>query len=172
MTDSTPLTPGSGPIEARENADNSYKTNARSDSMFTPAYARASSAYKLVNAETSVQSANAHHLVHLLYEELLQNLANARGSIARNDIPGKGVAIGRAVRVLDEGLKAGLNLSQGGDLAKNLSNLYDYCCRQLTMANLKNDEALLVEVKNLIEPIASAWRDIAPQANQMGGRNA
>lgn len=132
--------------------------------MFTPAYARASSAYKRVGVETSVQNANPHHLVHLLFEELLQSLSNARGALARQQIAEKGAAIGKAVRILDEGLKAGLNAERGGELAGNLSRLYDYCINQLTRANARNDDDLLVEVRTLIEPIAQAWRDINPNS--------
>ena len=130
--------------------------------MFTPAYARASSAYKRVGVETSVQNANPHHLVHLLFEELLQSLSNARGSLARSQIAEKGAAIGKAVRILDEGLKAALDVEQGGELAANLSRLYDYCIIQLTYANARNDDALLHEVRTLIEPVAQAWREINP----------
>ena len=132
--------------------------------MFTPAYARASSAYKRVGVETSVQNANPHHLVHLLFEELLQSLSNARGSMARKQIAEKGAAIGKAVRILDEGLKAALDVEQGGELAENLSRLYDYCIIQLTRANVRNDDDLLQEVRSLIEPVAQAWRDINPDA--------
>lgn len=130
--------------------------------MFTPAYARASSAYKRVGVETSVQNANPHHLVHLLFEELLQSISNARGSMARQQIAEKGAAIGKAVRILDEGLKAALDVEQGGELAENLSRLYDYCIVQLTYANARNDDDLLQEVRSLIEPVAQAWRDINP----------
>lgn len=133
--------------------------------MFTPAYARASSAYKRVGVETSVQNANPHHLVHLLFEELLQTLAAARGALARNQIAEKGIAIGKAVRILDEGLKAGLNRSQGGELAENLWHLYEYCIVQLTRANARNDDAILREVRSLIEPLAQAWQQIEPAAS-------
>jgi len=140
--------------------------------MFTPAYARASSAYKIVSAETSVQNANPHYLVHLLYEELLQSLARARGALARNDISAKGAAIGHAVSIIDNGLKAGLNLAQGGELAQNLSRLYDYCTMQLTRANAQNSDAMLQEVKGLIEPVAQAWREISPSAQASAQKGA
>lgn len=130
--------------------------------MFTPAYARASSAYKRVGVETSVQNASPHHLVHLLFEELLQSLSAARGALARQQIAEKGAAIGKAVRILDEGLRAGLNLKQGGELAGNLDRLYEYCIAQLTRANARNDDALLLEVRTLVEPLAEAWQQIKP----------
>ena len=57
--------------------------------MFTPVYSRASSAYRRVGADTAVPGADSHHLVHLLFEELLQSIANARGALARKQIPEK-----------------------------------------------------------------------------------
>ena len=128
--------------------------------MFTSVSSRAASAYKRVAAETSVQGASPHQLVGLLFDALLQSIANARGAMDRNDIATKGAAIGKAVRIIEEGLKAGLNLEQGGELAVNLRGLYGYSVQRLTHANLHNDPAALVEVAQLIEPLADAWKHI------------
>ena len=103
--------------------------------------------------------------MHLLFEELLQSLSAARGALARQQIAEKGAAIGKAVRILDEGLRAGLNLKQGGELAGNLDRLYEYCIAQLTRANARNDDALLLEVRTLVEPLALAWQQIKPGAS-------
>ena len=126
--------------------------------MFTSASSRAANAYKRVAAETSVQGANPHSLVELLFDALLQSLATARGAIARSDVVTKGQAISKAVRIIEEGLKAGLNVRDGGDLAQNLLALYDYSIGRLTLANLRNDASLLEEVSGLIEPVASSWK--------------
>jgi flagellar protein FliS len=139
--------------------------------MFTPAYARASSAYKRVGVDTSVPAADPHQLVHLLFQELLQSISNARGSLARKQIAEKGASIGRAVRILEEGLKASLNIAGGGELAENLSNLYDYCVVQLTKANAFNDDALLVEVRGLIETVAQSWQEISPKGAGASNRS-
>ena len=133
--------------------------------MFTPVHSRASSAYRRVGADTAVPGADSHHLVHLLFEELLQSIANARGAMARKQIPEKCASIGRAVSILDEGLKGGLNMSAGGELAESLNSLYDYCILQLTKANALNDESLLVEVRALLEPLAQAWQEIRPEVS-------
>jgi len=133
--------------------------------MFTPVHSRASSAYRRVGADTSVPGADSHHLVHLLFEELLQSIANARGAMARKQIPEKCASIGRAVGILDEGLKGGLNMSAGGELAESLNSLYDYCILQLTKANALNDETLLVEVRALLEPLAQAWQEIRSEVS-------
>lgn len=128
--------------------------------MFTSVNSRAASAYKRVSAETSVQGADPHQLVGLLFEALLQSIAQARGAMARNEVLPKGAAIGKAVRILEEGLKAGLNLREGGEIATNLRQLYDYSILRLTQANLRNDEKALEEVARLIEPVAESWKQI------------
>lgn len=126
--------------------------------MFTSVNSRAASAYRRVAAETAVQGADPHQLVGLLFDALLQSIANARGAMARGDIPAKGAALGKAVRIIEEGLKAGLNLQQGGEIAANLHQLYGYSVLRLTQANLRNDIAALEEVVRLIEPVAESWK--------------
>jgi flagellar protein FliS len=128
--------------------------------MFTSVTTRAASAYKRVGIETSVDGADSHQLINLLFDAVLQTIGAAREAMGRKDIATKGQAICKAVRILDEGLKGALNEESGGEIARNLSSLYDYCCTRLTLANLNNDDALLVEVQRLIEPVASAWKQI------------
>ena len=60
----------------------------------------------------------------------------------------------KAIRILDEGLNTALDREEGGELAVNLGTLYDYCIRRLTLANARNDDAMLLEVQRLIEPVA------------------
>lgn len=134
--------------------------------MFTSVNTRAASAYKRVAVETGVTSADPHQLVSMLFDALLQSVARARGAMERGDPAEKGQHIGKAVRLIEEGLKAGLNPAEGGDMAQNLGALYAYCVRRLTEANLRNDPKALNEVAQLIEPVAQAWQDIRAQALQ------
>lgn len=122
--------------------------------------------YHSVGVETGVVSANAHRLVAMLFDGLLGAIAQAQGAMARGDILGKGQAIGRAARIVEEGLKAGLNLSEGGRLAADLQDLYAYMTLRLTQANLHNDTERLEEVKRLVQPLRDAWESIGPQVNQ------
>lgn len=131
--------------------------------MFTSVNSRSASAYKRVGVETSVDQATPHQLVDMLFDALLQSIRVARGALERGDIAVKGEQIIKAVRILDEGLKPALNLEQGGELATNLHDLYDFCVLRLTQANLRNDDAALAEVIRVIEPLADGWK-------QMGGK--
>ena len=49
--------------------------------MFTPASARAASAYKNVGLETSLNGADAHGLVNLLFAALIQSLNAAQAAM-------------------------------------------------------------------------------------------
>lgn len=133
--------------------------------MFTSVNTRAASAYKRVAVESSIEAADPHQLVHMLFDALLQSMMRARGALERGDLAEKGTQIGKAVRIIEEGLKAGLDPA-GGEMTQNLGALYAYSVRRLTEANLRNDAAALAEVVGLIEPVAQAWQDIRSQALQ------
>lgn len=121
-----------------------------------------------------MQGADPHQLVGLLYDALLQAMNQARGAIERGEVETKGAALGKAVRILEEGLKAGLNLREGGELAHNLKGLYDFSVTRLTHANLRNDGAAVAQVVELIEPLAQSWQQIreAAIATPATGRGA
>lgn len=138
--------------------------------MFTSVNSRAAAAYKRVAADTGVQIADPHQLVSLLFDALLQSLHRARGAQEAGEVAAKGMAIGKAVRLLEEGLKAGLNMEQGGELAQNLRGMYSYCIVRLTHANLHNDAAALAEVSSLIEPVADSWQRIKGATPSTGPR--
>ena len=121
------------------------------------------SAYARVGAETSVNSASAHKLIELLFNGFMDQVALARGAMRARQIEAKGAAITRAARIVEEGLKAGLNLEAGGPLASDLDALYAYVAIRLLAANLRNDESALDECVRLIGPLRDAWVAIGPQ---------
>lgn len=138
--------------------------------MFTSVSMRSANTYKSVGMETSVTGANPHQLVSLLFDALQQSLLSAKGAILNGDIPAKGRSISRAVRILEEGLKAGLDAERGGNLAVNLRSLYDFCIFSLSEANLRNDVAMVDDVIRVIHPVADGWSqirtDVAVQSYQ------
>jgi flagellar protein FliS len=128
--------------------------------MYTSVKTRSAAAYKTVGLETSVANADPHALVRMLFDGLQQALGATLLAMKSKDIALKGKKIGAAVRILDEGLIASLNLEQGGELALNLKSLYEYCVMRLTVANARNDVAAVEEVIRLIEPVANSWKQI------------
>jgi flagellar secretion chaperone FliS len=128
--------------------------------MFSAYSPRPANAYQRINVETSMHTIDQHQLVSLLYEGVLNAIATARGAMARGDVVAKCNAISKALRILEEGLSTSLDKVDGGELAQNLSDLYEYCARQLVLANARNDDAGMQEVMRLIESIATSWTAI------------
>lgn len=124
--------------------------------MYTSVSAHAAASYR----QASATGASPHQIVALLFDALSQALHAAMDGIDRHDAEAKGRHIGRAVRLLDEGLKAGLDDAEGGELAANLRALYEYAIRRLTLANLTSDREILTEVNDLVAPVAQAWRQM------------
>lgn len=118
--------------------------------------------YQQVGVESQLAGASPHHLVTMLFDGFMEAIAQARGAMRSQDHALKGHAIGRAVRIIEEGLRAGLDMRAGGTLAKDLSDLYSYVTMRLTVANLRNDEAALDECQRLLQPLRDAWASIAP----------
>lgn len=140
--------------------------------MYTPVSSRAASAYRQVGVQSGIDGASPHMLIKMLFDGLVQSLNAARGSMQRGEVEEKGRHLGKAVRILEEGLKGGLNPAQGGELVVNLRALYDYCIKRLTLANLRNDVSLVEEVVELIAPVAQSWDQIGAgnnAASQGGG---
>ena len=131
--------------------------------------APAAAMYRNVNAITALEGASPHKLVSMLYQAVSAEIAAARGAMARGDIAEKGRAIGHAVRIVEEGLLAPLNLQAGGALAQNLSDLYQYIVHRLTMGNLKNDDAALADCAGLARSLSESWEAIAGAPESLPG---
>ncbi len=119
-------------------------------------------AYQQVGLESAVMSASPHQLVVMLFDGALSALVRARLFLEQEQMPQKGEALSKAINIIDNGLKAGLNMDVGGDLPVNLANLYDYMVRRLLHANLRNDVEAIAEVERLLANIAGAWKQIGP----------
>jgi flagellar secretion chaperone FliS len=118
---------------------------------------RALDAYSRLDVETGVMSASPQALVLMLFDGALKAIATARGEMHRHDSAAKGAAVSRAIGIIDDGLRASLDLSRGGEIARNLSALYEYMTLTLVNANARNDDALLEEVATLLRDLRGAW---------------
>jgi flagellar protein FliS len=129
-----------------------------------PSFNAQSNAYRQIGVTSAVDGANPHRLVAMLYDGLLESIAQARGALRSGNVELKCRSVSRAVRIVEEGLKGALDINSGGDLAANLNILYGYLSQRLTMANLHNDETMLQECANLVQPLRDAWMQIGVQS--------
>jgi len=119
---------------------------------------RASSAYTDIGLQTQVLGASPERLVTLLFDGALAAIARARLHMRQGDIEGRGLAISRAIDIVDSGLKASVDREAGGELAANLLAVYDLAIRNMMLANLNNDAARLDMAHGLLTDISDAWR--------------
>jgi hypothetical protein len=77
--------------------------------MFTPVSTRAASAYQRVGVETSINGADPHQLVVLLFDGLLDSLTKVSGAMVRGDIQEKSRYLNKSIQILEDGLRAVLN---------------------------------------------------------------
>jgi flagellar secretion chaperone FliS len=133
---------------------------ATSTSSRSPTAMPLSNLYARVGVETGVSSASPHQLVAMLFAGFFDAVAQAKGALRNGQMDVKC----RAARIVDEGLKASLDLASGGTLAADLADLYAYITLRLTQANLQSDALALDECLALMEPLRQAWTSITPIA--------
>lgn len=124
--------------------------------------------YTKVGIETGVASADPHLLIMMLFEGAITSIAVSRREMKLGHIATKGKAISKAIGII-EALNASLNKDAGGEIAVNLKALYEYMCKRLIDANLKNKPEALEEVGRLLSEIMRAWKAIGGQRNPAAG---
>lgn len=105
---------------------------------------------------TSIQSAGREKLLLLMYEGAIKFVKKAKIACENKDIAERGYNIGKAYDVILE-LMNTLDHKVGGDIAKNLEQLYMFMTDQLTKANVKGDPKPLEEVLKILEILHEGW---------------
>ncbi len=115
--------------------------------------------YGAVQVATGVATADSTTPILMLFDGLMESLAAARGHIEHGNTAEKSKALSRAGRIVI-GLQGALDFQQGGDLARNLDDLYGYVTRRLIHVNAYNDLQALEEVRGLMDEIREAWSSL------------
>lgn len=122
-------------------------------------------AYQSVSAHGRVAGADPHGLVLMLMDGALERLATVRGCLERGEIARKAQLLHSCITLITE-LRGCLNIPGGGELAHNLSDLYDYMLRLLLRANVESNIDCVREVSNLLAEIRGAWVAIGPEVRR------
>lgn len=118
-------------------------------------------AYAKIGVESAVMSASQQQLVTLLFDGALSALVRARLFMQDNNLEGKGLSLSKAINIIENGLKVGLDEESKDELTQNLIALYAYMVRRLLQANLRNEVSAVEEVEALLRDIADAWKEVA-----------
>lgn len=125
---------------------------------------KGANAYARVGLETGVVASSPHKLIVMLFDGALVAVRAAAVHMKAREIEKKGLAISKAIMIVENGLRASLDKEAGGQIAVNLDSLYDYIGRRLLTANLTNQPEILDEVHTLLADLKGAWEAIGGQS--------
>jgi flagellar protein FliS len=110
--------------------------------------------------ETQVVTANQGKLIVMLYDGAikflniaLENLQPKTYDVVNNNII-------KTQDIITE-LLLSLNMQEGGEISKNLFNLYLYFKKTLLEANIKKDPELINHVLKLLKDLREAWDKVS-----------
>lgn len=110
--------------------------------------------------KNDLEHLSREEIVVKLYQALRIRLQASIEEINDGNIAKKAEHLSRALAIVIE-LQASLDMEQGGEIAVNLNDLYDYLISDLMMANLKNDIQKINDALKVVEPLLEAWTEIA-----------
>jgi len=121
---------------------------------------KAAKAYLVTQVSTSSQG----DLLLMLYDTAIKHLTQAIEKMRAGDVAAKGILITKAISIISE-LQESLNKERGGDISKNLFNLYFFCNTRLLKANMQMNVEMVEEVITVISGLRQAFAQIMPSAD-------
>ena len=108
---------------------------------------------------TEIDDASPHKLIELTFKDLKKNLLIIRRKLDENKSIG-GLESAKAIAAF-EILKSSLNFENGGEIAKNLDQIYNYSLNQLHLVIKEDKEYELDSVISIISSLVDAWSSIS-----------
>lgn len=105
---------------------------------------------------TSVQSASREKLLLMLYEGAIRFTKLAIQAAEQKNIAERGMNIGRAYDIILE-LNNTLDHKVGGEISKNLEQLYMFITEQYTQANITGDPKHLRDALKILDTLYDGW---------------
>ena len=110
--------------------------------------------------KVQVMTSGGVRLVVLLYEGVIKFNRLAARAVRDGDINGRSNYINRSAAIINE-LQGALDMERGGEIARNLRDLYAYCLVRLMEANMNNSAARIEEVTALFTELKRGWEAVA-----------
>lgn len=108
--------------------------------------------------KTSIHTASKEQILLMLYQAAIKNCKKAMLAIEEGDVAKKGEYIGKLQDIIIE-LNNSLDFKVGGDVADELSSLYDYVLYSSTQANIKIDITLLDGCLDVLTTLYDGWSE-------------
>ena len=123
--------------------------------------------YSTVNIST----VDRGRLLLMLFDGCLKFLKQAKAGLETKDIPKFAKYLNKSQAIISE-LMLTLDFEKGGDIAKELDRLYDFMLYYLTEANLEKNPSKVQKVIELLDTIATAYREVIEGESKQGTKAA
>lgn len=111
---------------------------------------------------TNVKTADNLQLIIMCYDAAINDLEEARKSQQNHHIEATYDRIRHAQDIVTE-LLVGLDYERGGDIARNLSRIYNFVLRQLVGINTSEDIQTYDHLIRIMGELKDAWKQLRAQ---------
>jgi flagellar protein FliS len=120
---------------------------------------------------TDIANMSPLDLIIKLYDGAIGFLGRAVNAISKGDRIQKLENINKTRAIIDE-LLASLKMEEGGDIAKNLQDLYTFMLVELTRANATGDVEKIMRVQGILKTLKGGWEQVKTTAKAEASRSA
>ena len=111
-------------------------------------------------AETAVSGSNSKQLILLVYEKIFDQLRMGQLELSQGRF---GIDFfSKASDLINLGLLASLDLKKGGEIAKNLKEIYEWALKRIIDARIKKSPEMIQDVIDVMQPLYEAWDEMKP----------
>lgn len=111
-----------------------------------------------LNQQSELKVSDRVQIVTMLYDGSLNFIGKAKEKIEVGDAIGRTHFIKKTSAIVKE-LSNSLNMD-GGEVAVNLKNLYDFVLESLIKAEINNSVTALSDAENVLEILRSSWKEM------------
>ncbi len=111
----------------------------------------------------SVMGASPVQLVVMLYDGALRFMEEGKRAIIAKDLETQNFKLQRAQKIVFE-LMSTLNMSEGGEVARNLLGLYTFIVNELVEGNISDDTHRIDNAMKTMSDLRESWAEIERSA--------
>jgi flagellar secretion chaperone FliS len=119
--------------------------------------------------DQEILTASPARLVAMLYDKAVSCLHDTIAAIEAGDIERRYKSSTRATEIISH-LAITLDMDRGGEIAKNLEQIYRFILKHLLDVNIHNDAKAAQDVIRLLEPLRASWHELAAKGVTAAGR--
>ncbi len=118
-----------------------------------------------------MKTASAGQRVVMMYDGIVKNLKLSLEYMTTNNSPENIEKVNNYLQLSERlilELKLALDMEKGGEISKNLNNLYEFWISHLSEANVEKNPQKIKEVLAMVDELRETWSKAAKEARKLG----